>query len=193
MGIATSYRRIDLPQYIALFLGWLRAVTRAWRGFSGCMRVDHPLLAKLRGPIVEPFIAVISFVCLVGNIPQAAVLWNGRISFGSVVAFIFADLIVLAILDLCRKYYGLKMATFLLVTFYVAMSVGALIVESVFGALDLTRCSGRATRCARKRPMTFVTDEVAMRARRGPKWTSRSESALPDPPRARRWLRRHPP
>ena len=105
----------------------------------------------------------------------------------------FADLIVLAILDLCRKYYGLKMATFLLVAFYVAMSVGALIVESVFGALDLTRCSGRATSCARKRPMTFVTDEVAMRARRGPKWTSRSESALPDPPRARRWLRRHPP
>jgi len=88
MGIATSYRRIDLPQYIALFLGWLRAVTRAWRGFSGYMHVDHPLLAKLWGPIVGPFIAVISFVCLVGNIPQAAVLWNGRISFGSVVAFI---------------------------------------------------------------------------------------------------------
>ena len=101
------------------------------------------------GTDVGPFIAVVSFVCSVGNIPQAAVLWNGRISFGGVVAFIFADLIVLAILDLCRKYYGLRMATFLLVTFYVAMSVGALIVESVFGALGLTRCSGRATRCAR--------------------------------------------
>jgi uncharacterized protein len=79
------------------------------------MRVDHPLLAKLWGPIVGPFIAVISFACSVGNIHQAAVLWNGGISFGGVVAFIFADLIVLPILDVCRKYYGLKMATFLLV------------------------------------------------------------------------------
>jgi len=99
--------------------------------------VDHPLLAKLWGPIVGPFIAVISFVCSVGNIPLAAVLWNGGISFGGVVAFIFADLIVLPILDIYRKYYGLKMAAFLLVTFYVAMSVGALIVEGVFGALGL--------------------------------------------------------
>jgi uncharacterized protein len=99
--------------------------------------VDHPLLAKLWGPIVGPFVAIISFVCSVGNIPLAAVLWNGGISFGGVVAFIFADLIVLPILDIYRKYYGLKMAAFLLVTFYIAMAVAALIVEGVFGALGL--------------------------------------------------------
>jgi uncharacterized protein len=99
--------------------------------------VDHPLLAKLWGPIVGPFIAVISFVFSLGNISLAAVLWNGGISFGGVVAFIFADLIVVPILDIHGKYYGLEMAEFLLVTFYVAMSMGALIVEGIFAALGL--------------------------------------------------------
>jgi uncharacterized membrane protein YraQ (UPF0718 family) len=94
--------------------------------------VDHPLLATLWGPIVGPLVSVISFVCSVGNIPLAAVLWNGGISFGGVIAFIFADLIVIPILDIYRKYYGLKMAGFLFVTFYVAMAGAALIVEAIF-------------------------------------------------------------
>ena len=98
------------------------------------------------GPIVGPLVAVISFVCSVGNIPLAAVLWNGGISFGGVIAFIFADLIVLPILNIYRKYYGLKMAGFLFVTFYAAMAVAALIVELLFGALGLdpaaTECAG---------------------------------------------------
>jgi uncharacterized membrane protein YraQ (UPF0718 family) len=94
--------------------------------------LDHSLLATLWGPIVGPLVAVISFVCSVGNIPLAAVLWNGGISFGGVIAFIFADLIVIPILDIYRKYYGLKMAGFLFVTFYVAMAGAALIVEAIF-------------------------------------------------------------
>jgi uncharacterized membrane protein YraQ (UPF0718 family) len=65
------------------------------------------------------------------------VLWNGGISFGGVIAFIFADLIVLPILDIYRKYYGLKMAAFLLVTFYIAMAAAAFVVEVVFGPLGL--------------------------------------------------------
>src|SRR5882762_366793 len=105
-----------------------------WRSF---FLVDHPLLAKLWGPIVGPLVAVISFVCSVGNIPLAAVLWNGGISFGGVIAFIFADLIVLPILNIYRKYYGWKMAGFLFVTFYIAMAGAALVVELVFGALGL--------------------------------------------------------
>src|SRR6266568_1074742 len=105
-----------------------------WRSF---FLVDHPLLAKLWGPIVGPLVAVISFVCSVGNIPLAAVLWNGGISFGGVIAFIFADLIVLPILNIYRKYYGLKMAGLLFVTFYAAMAAAALIVEVIFGALGL--------------------------------------------------------
>ena len=72
---------------------------------------------------------MISFVCSVGNIPLAAVLWNGGISFGGVIAFIFADLIVIAVLNIYRKYYGLKMAGFLFATFYVAMAAAGLIVE----------------------------------------------------------------
>jgi len=98
---------------------------------------DHPLIAKVWGPMVGPLVAVISFVCSVGNIPLAAVLWNGGISFGGVIAFIFADLIVIPILNIYRKYYGLKMAGFLFATFYVAMAGAALIVEVMFRALGL--------------------------------------------------------
>jgi len=105
-----------------------------WQSF---FLVDHPLVAKLWGPIVGPLVAVISFVCSVGNIPLAAVLWNGGISFGGVIAFIFADLIVLPVLNIYRKYYGLKMAGFLFATFYAAMAGAALIVELIFGALGL--------------------------------------------------------
>jgi len=105
-----------------------------WQSFFG---VDHPLVAKLWGPIVGPLVAVISFVCSVGNIPLAAVLWNGGISFGGAIAFIFADLIVLPILNIYRKYYGWKMAAFLFATFYAAMAGAALIVDVIFDALGL--------------------------------------------------------
>ncbi len=80
---------------------------------------------------------ILSFVCSIGNVPLAAVLWNGGISFGGVVAFIFADLIVLPILDIYRKYYGRKVSIFLLVTFYAAMVGATLVVEFVFQVLRL--------------------------------------------------------
>ena len=99
--------------------------------------VDHPTFAKVWGPLVGPLVAVISFVCSIGNVPLAAVLWNGGISFGGVIAFIFADLIVLPILNIYRKYYGLRVAGFLLVTFYAAMVAAALAVELLFQALGL--------------------------------------------------------
>jgi len=105
-----------------------------WQSFFG---VDHPLLAKLWGPVVGPLVAVISFVCSVGNIPLAAVLWNGGISFGGAIAFIFADLIILPILNIYRKYYGWKMTAFLFATFYAAMAGAALIVDLIFGTLGL--------------------------------------------------------
>jgi uncharacterized protein len=105
-----------------------------WQSF---FLTGHPVLATLWGPIVGPLVAVISFVCSVGNIPLAAVLWNGGISFGGVIAFIFADLIVIPVLNIYRKYYGLKMAGFLFATFYVAMAVAALIVELIFGSFAL--------------------------------------------------------
>jgi hypothetical protein len=100
--------------------------------FSG-----HETFAKFWGPLIGPLVAVISFVCSIGNVPLAAVLWNGGISFGGVIAFIFADLIVFPILNIYRKYYGLRVAGFLLVTFYMAMVAAALAVELLFQALGL--------------------------------------------------------
>lgn len=98
---------------------------------------SHPLLAKFWGPLIGPVVAILSFVCSIGNVPLAAVLWNGGISFGGVVSFLFADLIVLPILNIYRKYYGLKMSAFILATFYSAMVLSALAVEFGFAALGL--------------------------------------------------------
>jgi uncharacterized membrane protein YraQ (UPF0718 family) len=99
---------------------------------------SHPTLAKFWGPVIGPLVAVVSFVCSIGNVPLAAVLWNGGISFGGVLAFIFADLIILPILDIYRRYYGPKMAAFLLVIFYTAMALSGLVVGLVFQAIGLT-------------------------------------------------------
>lgn len=105
-----------------------------WQGF---FLLGHPLLAKFWGPAIGPLVAILSFVCSVGNVPLAAVLWNGGISFGGVVAFLFADLIILPILNIYRKYYGLKVSAFLLLIFYLSMSLAALAIEFLFGALHL--------------------------------------------------------
>ena len=95
-------------------------------------------MLPLNMPLIGPLIAVMSFVCSVGNVPLAAVLWNGGISFGGVVAFIFADLIVLPILRIYKKYYGMKMAAFLFVTFYAAMTLAGYAVEILFALFHLT-------------------------------------------------------
>ena len=99
--------------------------------------VSHPVAAKIWGPIVGPIVAIVSFVCSVGNVPLAAVLWNGGISFGGVIAFIYADLIVLPIIDIYRKYYGWKVAGLVVGIFYVAMAVAALVIEFLFDLLGL--------------------------------------------------------
>jgi len=99
--------------------------------------VSHPVAAKIWGPIVGPIVAILSFVCSVGNVPLAAVLWNGGISFGGVIAFIYADLLVLPIIDIYRKYYGWRVAGLIVAVFYVAMFVAALLVEFVFDVFGL--------------------------------------------------------
>jgi len=105
-----------------------------WNSF---FLTSHPVAATLWGPLVGPLVAVLSFVCSVGNIPLAAVLWNGGISFGGVIAFIYADLIVLPIIDIYRKYYGWKTALLIAGVFYIAMVGAALIVEFLFQGLGL--------------------------------------------------------
>jgi len=82
-------------------------------------------------------VAVISFVCSIGNVPLAVVLWKGGISFGGVISFIFADLIIAPILNIYRKYYGRRMAAFLLGTFFITMAAAGYVVELVFGGLGL--------------------------------------------------------
>jgi uncharacterized membrane protein YraQ (UPF0718 family) len=99
--------------------------------------VHHPLLSKIWGPIIGPVASMLSFVCSIGNVPLAAVLWNGGISFGGVAAFVFADLIILPILVIYRKYYGTRMMLFILGSFYVAMALAGYVVELLFGLLGL--------------------------------------------------------
>ncbi len=98
---------------------------------------DHPGWSALWGPIVGPVVAIVSFVCSIGNVPLAAVLWNGGISFGGVIAFIYADLLILPILNIYRKYYGTKMMLTLLGTFYAAMVTAGYLVEMIFGTAHL--------------------------------------------------------
>jgi uncharacterized membrane protein YraQ (UPF0718 family) len=105
-----------------------------WQSF---FVVGHPLAAKIWGPLIGPVVAIISFVCSIGNVPLAVVLWKGGISFGGVVAFIFADLIIAPILNIYRKYYGARMALFLLGTFYLTMVMAGYVVELLFGGLGL--------------------------------------------------------
>jgi uncharacterized membrane protein YraQ (UPF0718 family) len=115
--------------------------TAFWQSF---FLSSHPEFAKFWGPLVGPFIAIISFVCSVGNVPLAAVLWNSGISFGGVIAFIFADLIVLPVLDIYRKYYGRKMSAFLLGTFYFSMALAALGIQFLFQAAGLVPAERKA-------------------------------------------------
>ena len=105
-----------------------------WRGF---FLTGHPVLAGIWGPLVGPVVAVVSFVCSIGNVPLAAVLWNGGISFGGVVSFIFADLIILPILNIYRKYYGWRVAARIAGTFYASMVLAGYAVELLFQATGL--------------------------------------------------------
>ena len=105
-----------------------------WQGF---FLTGHPIAAKLWGPLVGPLVSVLSFVCSIGNVPLAAVLWQGGISFGGVISFLFADLIIFPLLNIYRKYYGARVAALLGVLFYVAMALAALVIEGLFGLLHL--------------------------------------------------------
>jgi uncharacterized membrane protein YraQ (UPF0718 family) len=96
-----------------------------------------PTTSAATGPLIGPVVAVVSFVCSIGNVPLAVVLWTGGISFGGVVAFLFADLIILPILNIYRKYYGLCMAAFLAGTLFATAVLAGYVVELVFTPLGL--------------------------------------------------------
>jgi hypothetical protein len=103
-------------------------------------------LPTIENVIVGPSIAVLSFVCSVGNVPLAAVLWSGGISFAGVLAFLFADLIVLPILAIYRKYYGITYTVRITTLMFLTMVIAALIVDGSFSALGLIPTGPRPTR-----------------------------------------------
>jgi len=133
MDWAAIWRDIGIGLLVA---GALAAwVPDSW--WRALFLTHHPTWAHLWGPVVGPLVAVLSFVCSIGNVPLAAVLWNGGISFGGVIAFIFADLIILPILDIYRRYYGLRVAVFLFATLTASMVAAGLVVGYVFDGLGL--------------------------------------------------------
>src|SRR3982750_2833248 len=106
--------------------------------FNSLFLTDSPpAVQTIWGAIIGPVIAVLSFVCSIGNVPLAAVLWAGGISFAGVMAFIFADLIVLTIIAAYRKYYGAKYALRITALMFVTMVLAALAVDLLFGGLGL--------------------------------------------------------
>ena len=152
---------VSLPQRLRRAAGW-RAAARATMADLGMVRRElvigflvsgflgalvptsvwqsvfltgHGGWSTLENVVVGPFIAVISFVCSVGNVPLAAALWQGGISFGGVVSFVFADLITLPLLVIYRRYYGASITWRLLGCFWAAMSLAGLVVEGLFAAL----------------------------------------------------------
>ncbi len=91
----------------------------------------------LQNAILGPIVAIFTFVCSIGNVPMAAILWGSGMSFGGVLAFLYADLIVLPLLDAYRRYYGWRMAAYIFGVFFVTMVSAGLIVDAAFGALGL--------------------------------------------------------
>jgi hypothetical protein len=107
----------------------------AWRALF--VEGASPGVRLVENALVGPVIAMLSFVCSIGNVPMAAILWSGGISFGGVLAFIYADLIVLPLLDVYRKYYGLRMTVYIFAVFFATMVISALLMDGAFTALHL--------------------------------------------------------
>jgi uncharacterized protein len=149
----TSVSHVFVMEWLAilrdLVLGLLIAgAIAAWvpeKFWQVFFLADHPGWSALWGPLVGPIVAILSFVCSIGNVPLAAVLWNGGISFGGVIAFIYADLLILPILNIYRKYYGTRMMLTLLGTFYAAMVAAGYLIELLFGATHLIPAQRNAT------------------------------------------------
>jgi uncharacterized protein len=125
-----------------------------WHSF---FLTGHPVISAIWGPIIGPIVSIVSFVCSIGNVPLAAVLWNGGISFGGVIAFIYADLLILPILNIYRKYYGTRMMLVLLGTFYAAMVGAGYLVELIFGLGGLIPAQHHATVAAEGVSWNYTT------------------------------------
>jgi uncharacterized protein len=135
------YKEVTIGFFLAGFIAQLG------NGFFNSLFLKHSssVVSTIENVIVGPIIAVLSFVCSVGNVPLAAVLWSGGISFAGVLAFLFADLIVLPIIVVYRKYYGLEFTVRIVALMFLTMIVAGLIVDGLFSALAIIP-SARPTR-----------------------------------------------
>jgi uncharacterized membrane protein YraQ (UPF0718 family) len=139
MDWASLWFDLALGLVIAGAVGaWVPATVWAHLFLTAPPFASHPWIGRIAGPLIGPLVAMVTFVCSVGNVPLAAVLWRGGASFGGVIAFIFGDLIVLPLLDIYRRYYGLKAAALMFVAFYLAMALAGLGLEGLFALLHLT-------------------------------------------------------
>jgi len=149
-GVGGNFRGDVQMLWKEISLGFLLA------GFIGLLGDDFfnflfvtdapPVVQTIENVIVGPLIAILSFVCSVGNVPLAAVLWSGGISFAGVVAFIFADLVVIPIVLAYRKYYGTAFALRIVALMLVTIVIAALVVDGLFGLVDLIPTGPRPTR-----------------------------------------------
>jgi uncharacterized membrane protein YraQ (UPF0718 family) len=149
-GVGGNFRGDWQMLWKEITLGFLLA------GFIGLLGNDFfnflfvtdapPLVQTLENVVIGPIIAILSFVCSVGNVPLAAVLWSGGISFGGVVAFLFADLIVIPIVLAYRKYYGTAFALRITALMFVTIVIAALAVDGIFGLANLIPNGPRPSR-----------------------------------------------
>jgi uncharacterized membrane protein YraQ (UPF0718 family)/YHS domain-containing protein len=148
--VAHNFRADWQMLYKEITIGFLLAgfVAQLGNDFFNGLFLKHTggLLGAVENVIVGPIIAVLSFVCSVGNVPLAAVLWSGGISFAGVLAFLFADLIVLPIIAIYRKYYGGLFTLRIVALMFVTMVVAALIVDALFSGAGLLPTGPRPSR-----------------------------------------------
>jgi uncharacterized protein len=148
--VAHNFRGDWQMLYKEIAVGFLLAgfVAQLSEGFFNVLFLTSTggVLGALENVVVGPLIAVLSFVCSIGNVPLAAVLWSGGISFAGVLAFLFADLIILPIIAIYRKYYGTQFALRIVALMFVTMVAAALLVDALFGAVGLIPTGPRPSR-----------------------------------------------
>jgi YHS domain-containing protein len=148
--VAHNFRADWQMLYKEIAIGFLLAgfIAQLGNGFFESLFIKSAPapLPTIENVIVGPIIAVLSFVCSIGNVPLAAVLWSGGISFGGVLAFLFADLIVLPIIAIYRKYYGTAFALRIVALMFVTMVISALIIDGLFNVVGLIPSGPRPSR-----------------------------------------------
>jgi hypothetical protein len=142
----------------------------------------HGLWSVLENVILGPFLAIISFVCSIGNVPLAAALWTGGISFGGTIAFVFADLITLPLLLIYRRYYGTRLTLKLAAVFWATMSAAGLATEYLFKAAGIAPAASPARHLTGQNVWgwnyTTILDIIALAAFAGLYWLYRNRERL---------------